>query len=65
MLGLDWYPNRLIICVCVFFFWQVEITKLKLDKDRKKILDRKAKPKQTEKGKHKDVQQPMDTTASS
>ena len=48
-----------------FFFWQVEITKLKLDKDRKKILDRKAKPKQTEKGKHKDVQQPMDTTASS
>lgn len=44
---------------------QVEITKLKLDKDRKNILERKAKPKQAEKGKHKDVQQPMDTTASS
>ena len=38
---------------------QVEIVKLKLDKDRRKILERKAKPKLAEKGKHKDV---MDTS---
>ena len=44
---------------------QVEITKLKLDKDRRKILERKARPKLAEKGmgkhKEKDVSQPMDS----
>lgn len=45
----------------------MEITKLKADKDRRKILERKAKPKQLEKekgmGKHKekDVPQPMES----
>ncbi len=41
---------------------QVEIVKLKLDKDRRKIIERKAKPKlaDKEKGKHKEVQ--MDTS---
>lgn len=45
----------------------MEITKLKADKDRRKILERKAKPKLLEKekgmGKHKekDVPQPMES----
>jgi len=43
----------------------VEITKLKLDKDRRRILERKAKPKiaDKEKGKHKEKDvQSMDTS---
>ena len=49
-----------------YLFCKVEITKLKLDKDRRKILERKARPKLTEKekgmGKHKekDVPQAME-----
>lgn len=46
---------------------QVEITKLKMDKDRRKILERKARPKLAEKekgmGKHKEKDvQSMDTS---
>lgn len=46
---------------------QVEIVKLKLDKDRRKILERKAKPKLAEEkkaaGKHKEKDvQSMDTS---
>ena len=32
--------------------FQVVITKLKMDRDRKEILDRKAKARQADKGKH-------------
>ncbi len=40
----------------IFLFFQVVITRLKLDKDRKKILERKAKSRQDgkEKGKYKE-----------
>lgn len=39
--------------IIVFFFLQVVIVKLKIDKDRKRILDRKARSRQiTDKGKH-------------
>ena len=42
---------------------QVEITKLKLDKDRKKILDRKKQQKEAAKGKHKQEDiKPMETS---
>lgn len=42
---------------------QVEITKLKLDKDRKKALDRKKQQKEAEKGKHKQEDiKPMETS---
>ena len=50
-----------------YFLTKVEITKLKLDKDRRKILERKARPKLLEKekgmGKHKekDVPQAMES----
>ena len=43
---------------------QVEVTKLKMDKDRKKILDRKTKAKLSDKtkGKHKQEDiKPMET----
>ena len=45
---------------------QVEIVKLKLDKDRRKILERKAKPKLADEkkgaGKHKEKDVQMDTS---
>lgn len=45
---------------------QVEIVKLKLDKDRRKILERKAKPKIADEkkgaGKHKEKDVKMDTS---
>lgn len=42
--------------IIFFSFWQVVITRLKLDKDRKKILERKAKSRADgkEKGKYKE-----------
>lgn len=43
------------------FLFQVEITKLKLDKDRKKMLDRKTKAKQADKSKGKYKQEDMET----
>lgn len=46
--------------------FQVEIVKLKLDKDRRKILERKAKPKLADEkksaGKHKEKDVQMDTS---
>ncbi len=55
-------------CYCMLNNLQVEIVKLKLDKDRRKILERKAKPKLADEkkgaGKHKekDVKEaPMET----
>lgn len=59
--------ESLLFIQAYFFFLiiQVVITKLKLDKDRKLILDRKAKSKQAAdlKGKHTEesVQQGMET----
>ncbi len=45
---------------------QVEIVKLKMDKDRRKILERKAKPKIADEkkaaGKHKEKDVQMDTS---
>ena len=54
-------------CVDTVYLVQVEIVKLKLDKDRRKILERKAKPKLAEEkkaaGKHKEKDvQSMDTS---
>ena len=45
------------------FVFQVEIVKLKLDKDRKKILDRKAAAKLADKakGKHREEEVAMVT----
>lgn len=51
----------------LYLYIQVEIVKLKLDKDRRKILERKARPKLAEEkkaaGKHKEKDlQSMDTS---
>jgi large subunit ribosomal protein L26e len=57
----------LVLQLPFYFLTKVEITKLKLDKDRRKILERKARPKLLEKekgmGKHKekDVPQAMES----
>ena len=58
--------NLIYFSLCILLR-KVEITKLKLDKDRRKILERKARPKLLEKekgiGKHKekDVSQAMES----
>ena len=58
-MGLNVGPSMcsvLLMFRSVFIFLQVVITRLKLDKDRKKILERKAKSRQVgkEKGKYKE-----------
>lgn len=52
-----------MVCDVAPLTLQVEITKLKLDKDRKKILDRKKQQKEAAKGKHKQEDiKPMETS---
>ena len=41
------------MCVCLA---QVEVTKLRMDKSRKKILERKNRSSESEKGKYDDQQ---------
>jgi large subunit ribosomal protein L26e len=46
------------------FFFKVQITKLKLDRDRRRILERRSKSKSAAKGKHTEesIQQTSTTT---